>query len=67
MEKDSQGLSAGRVQSAALKLICDREKQYLTLYQKNTGQLQLYYLNKTRRMKLKQNWLNIKVKADGRQ
>ena len=26
MEKDSSGLSAGRVQSVALRMICDREQ-----------------------------------------
>ena len=36
-KKVKKGLSAGRVQSVAVKLIVDRETEIENLYQKNTG------------------------------
>lgn len=38
-KKIRKGLSAGRVQSVTVKLICDREKEIQNLNQKNIGQL----------------------------
>ena len=37
MAQSQKGLSAGRVQSVALKIIIDREKKSASLYLKNTG------------------------------
>ena len=39
MEKGEKGLSAGRVQSVALRMIIDRENEIKTSNQKNIGQL----------------------------
>ena len=36
-EKVKRGLSAGRVQSAALRMICDREEEISRLSRRNTG------------------------------
>ena len=35
--KVKRGLSAGRVQSVALRIICDREERSMRLFRKNTG------------------------------
>ncbi len=35
--KLKEGFSAGRVQSVALRIICDREMKLMHLFQKNTG------------------------------
>ena len=37
-EKVKRGLSAGRVQSVATRMICDREEEILNFVRKNTGQ-----------------------------
>ena len=38
-KKIKKGLSAGRVQSVAVRLIIDREKEIKVLFRKNIGQL----------------------------
>lgn len=37
--KVKRGLSAGRVQSVALRIICDREEETMRLFRRNTGPL----------------------------
>ena len=51
MEKVTKGLSAGRVQSVAVRLIVEREREIQNFKQRSTGAL-----NQTLRKKIKMNF-----------
>lgn len=59
--KIKRGLSAGRVQSVALKLICDREKRLTNLFQRNTGHFLLCWHRKRQRKALNSNTWEMEV------
>ena len=50
--KVKRGLSAGRVQSVALRIIADREEELMHLFRKNTGHLMQRSMLKVRKSRL---------------
>ena len=61
--KIRKGLSAGRVQSVAVKMICDRENEIRLLYLRNIGQLTENFLQTVKERPLPQSLIQLTEKS----